>query len=203
MSRPVPVVSIYCPHCHRHTSLTVAATSVLAGLLEEKNVPCAWEYSPGHKWWIGICNYCKNPVLAHDAGDTIYPHPVPAPSDEAIPEAIRSDLDEAKLCFAAGANRACCVMARRALQSSCVDKGASKERLAEQLAELADKGIITRELKEWADVVRWVGNDAAHPDSGPIAREDAQGILALAEQFLHLLYITPSIAREQRTKRNR
>lgn len=203
MSRPVPIVSIYCPHCHRHTSVTLAATSVLTGLLETKNVACMWERARGDLWWIGVCNYCKNPVLVHNEGDVVYPHPLPPQSDPAIPADIRSDLDEAKLCFAVGASRACCVMARRAMQSSCIDKGTSKHRLVEQLAELADKGIITRDLKDWADVVRWVGNDAAHPDSEAVAKEDAKDILDLAEQFLHVLYVTPRIARERRSKRDK
>ena len=205
MSKTVPIVSIYCPHCHRHTSLALAAKSVHSGLglMETTTVHCTWERGPNDLWWIGICNHCKNPVLTHNEGDVVYPHPLPAPSHEAIPQDIRSDLDEAKLCFGVGANRACCVMARRAMQSSCIDKGTSKDRLVDQLEELANKAIITRDLKEWADVVRWVGNDAAHPDSGVVTQEDAQAILQLAEQFLHVLYVTPSIARDRRSKRKR
>jgi hypothetical protein len=63
--------------------------------------------------------------------------------------------------------------------------------------------VITNDLKEWADVVRWVGNDAAHPDKQPVNEEDAQDMLNLAEQFLHVIYVAPAIAKEQRTKRGK
>jgi len=95
-------------------------------------------------------------------------------------------------------------MARRAIQSACIDKGADKsEKLVKQIEELADKGVITNDLKEWADVVRWVGNDAAHPKKDKVTKEDAEDILKLAEQFMHVIYVAPAIAKERRRKRGK
>ncbi|MCL4504209.1 MAG: DUF4145 domain-containing protein [Deltaproteobacteria bacterium] len=112
-------------------------------------------------------------------------------------------MDEAKICLSVEAYRASAVMARRAMQSACLDKGATKDKLVGQVAELSAKGVITHDLKEWADVVRWVGNDAAHPDKLPVVKEDAEDILHLAEQFLHVIYVAPAIALERRTKRGK
>jgi len=92
-------------------------------------------------------------------------------------------------------------MARRALQAACLDKGALGKRLIDQINDLASKGIITKDLKEWADVVRWVGNDAAHPTAEEVTQNDADDVLKLAEQFLHVLYVAPAIAKEQKAKR--
>ena len=195
-------VSIYCPRCKRHTSLTPAPTTIRYGSDQFRGT-CVWYRSVDQKWWIGICNYCKDPVLVLNDGEAVYPHPLPSPSNEKIPKHVRKDLDEAKLCFNVAAYRACAVMARRAMQSSCIDKGASKNRLVDQLQELADNGAITKNLKEWADVVRWVGNDAAHPASDEVTKEDAEDILKLAEQFLHVVYVAPAIAKERRKKRNK
>jgi len=195
-------VSIYCPYCRRYTSLTPAPRTVEYGY-DKLRTTCVWERGDNDIWWIGICNYCKRPVLVHNAGDTVYPHPLPSPSDERIPEDIRKDLDEAKMCFSVGAYRACAVMARRAMQSSCIDKGSSKNKLVDQLQELADNGIITKDLKKWADVVRWVGNDAAHPGNEEVFQEDAKDILNLAEQFLHVVYVAPAIAKERKSKRKK
>ena len=75
-------VSIYCPYCRRYTSLTPAPTAM-------DSYTCVWEQGHNDIWWIGICNYCKRPVLVHNKGDTVYPHPLPSPSDERIPEDIR------------------------------------------------------------------------------------------------------------------
>lgn len=199
-------VSIYCPHCKMYTSLTPALRTVkrrhpLGRSHEEVTIPCVWEKQYNDVWWIGICNSCKNPVLVHNEGDIVYPYPLPSPSDERIPEDIRKDLDEAKKCFSVGAYRACAVMARRSMQSACINKGSAKSRLVEQLQELADNGTITKDLKEWADVVRWVGNDAAHPGKEKVSQEDAKDILNLAEQFLHVVYVAPAIAKERKNKR--
>lgn len=89
------------------------------------------------------------------------------------------------------------------MQSAAVEKGAKKDRLADQIAELASQGKITVDLKEWADAVRWVGNDAAHPGGNPVSKEDAEEVLKLAEQFLHVLYVAPAIAKQLRTRKNK
>ena len=66
-----------------------------------------------------------------------------------------------------------------------------------------NKGIITKEIKEWATDIRWIGNDAAHPDKLEVTKEDSDDILHLAEQILHIIYVTPSISRERRKKRGK
>jgi predicted ATP-dependent protease len=89
------------------------------------------------------------------------------------------------------------------MQSAAIEKGAVNGPLGDQIAELAAKGKITVDLKEWADVVRWVGNDAAHPGGQPVTREDAEEVLKLAEQFLHVLYVAPAMAKKLRTKKGK
>jgi hypothetical protein len=142
-------------------------------------------------------------VLVQNDAVKVYPHPLPEPTDPNIPEEIRADLDEAKMCFSVSAWRGAAVMARRAMQSAAIEKGASKKQLVEQIAELASKGQITVDLKEWADVVRWVGNDAAHPGGDAVTREDAEQVLKLAEQFLHVLYVAPAMAKTLRSKKGK
>lgn len=163
-----------------------------------KYTTAMWIKDPSEKWWIGICNYCNDPVLILNQGVRIYPHPLPSPTDTKIPEKIRKDLMEAKFCFSVNTFRACAVMARRSIQAACIDKGARKEKLVDQLQELKSNGTITNDLLEWANVVRWVGNDAAHPNGDEVRKEDSEDILKLAEQFLHVLYVAPAIAMERR-----
>jgi hypothetical protein len=198
-------VSIYCPYCHRYTSLTVAPTIVdYAGRHLEANVVYT-DPRNDSEWWIGICNSCKEAVLVHSRNGyspRISPDPLPSPTDERIPDPMKSDLVEAKMCFAAHAFRGCAMMARRAVQSTCIDKGANKNnQLVTQLEELRSKGVITQELASWGHSVRWIGNDAAHPDSSKVEEKDADDILKLAEEFLRVIYVTPQIAKEQAGKR--
>lgn len=128
---------------------------------------------------------------------------MPTPTEDRIPENIRKDLIEAKQCFQVNAFRGCAVIARRTIQSACIDKGSTKTDLIHQLKEIKENGIITNDLKEWADVVRWVGNDAAHPNKSEVTKEDAEDILHLAEQFLHVIYVAPAIAKEQKIKKGK
>jgi hypothetical protein len=89
------------------------------------------------------------------------------------------------------------------MQSAAIEKGATKKQLSDQVAELTNCGKITLDLKEWADAVRWVGNDAAHPGGQPVVKEDAEEVLKLAEQFLHVLYVAPAIAKKLRMKKGK
>jgi hypothetical protein len=197
------MTSIYCPHCHKHTALSVAhaeydSPSEWGGRSRGK-VVAAWKAPNGHQWWIGICNGCGNPCLVCDGGFPIYPNPLPKPTDPHVPKDMAADLDEAKKCFAASCYRAAAVMARRVIQLACVQKGVTKSKLVDQITELSKLGIITKDIEEWVTVVRWIGNDAAHPSNNQeVTQEDAKDSLELAEQFLHILFVTPAIAKKRR-----
>ncbi|UEG52598.1 DUF4145 domain-containing protein [Mucilaginibacter daejeonensis] len=194
-------ISIYCPFCHRHTAVSPAPTRYTGkyGIVEE--TPAMW-LGDG-EWWIGLCNYCQKPMLVHADGDTIYPTPMPTPTDLRIPEGIRLDLEEAKRCFSVSAFRGCAVLARRAIQSTCIDKGTAQRDLVKQIDDLQIRGIITNDLKEWAHVIRWIGNDAAHPNKDVVSEEDAGDILELCDQFLNTIYVAPAIAKERREIRGK
>jgi len=172
-------LSIYCPHCHRHTALSVA--QVRTDHQYEPLVDAI--YHGRDRWWIGVCNSCDGVVLVRENGYEIWPTPVPKPTDERVPEQIRSDLDEAKLCFQVSAYRGAAVMARRTIQQLAIDKGHSSGNLASQISEMANAGILTQDVREWANVVRWVGNDAAHPNDNAVEEGDAKDIIELAEQL--------------------
>ena len=94
-------------------------------------------------------------------------------------------------------------MARRSIQSAALDKGATGDNLVSQINSLEKLGVITKDLKEWATVVRWVGNDAAHPNKDDVHEEDADDILKLAEQFPEVIYVTPAPAQERRKERGK
>jgi len=94
-------------------------------------------------------------------------------------------------------------MARRCIQSACIAKGATSGDLVQQIAELAKLGVITKDIQEWATVVRWVGNDAAHPNKDEVTKEDADDCLRLAEQFLHVIFVTTAVAKARRAARGK
>lgn len=196
-------VSISCPYCQRHTALSVGKAQYYGTYGKIQYVSAAWTNELNERWWIGICNGCSKPVLVKNKGEEIYPHPFPSPTDNRIPDPMRSDLMEAKLCNSIKAFRACAVMARRTIQNACIEKGAKKKDLVDQIKELQANGTITKDLQKWADVVRWIGNDAAHPNKDTVEKDDADDILDLAEQFLQVLYVAPAIAQTRKTIRKK
>ncbi|MHA1381000.1 MAG: DUF4145 domain-containing protein [Candidatus Helarchaeota archaeon] len=95
-------------------------------------------------------------------------------------------------------------LARRALQLTCIDKGANpKSRLVKQIEELFTTQIITIDLKNLAHSVRWVGNDAVHPNAEEVIDSDAEDVLNLTEQLLYVLYVAPALAKKQKDKRRK
>lgn len=200
-------VALHCPHCGIYVALMQAPTA------RHEDFPAVWQKSGSESWWIGVCPNCRNGVLVYQRElltpgnvrpvvHVFYPAALPSPTDEHIPDAIRRALDEAKQCFSVTAYRACAVMARRAMQTACIEQGATKGNLVNQLHELANSGVITKSLKDWGDAVRWVGNDAAHPNGEDVTQEDAEAILRLAEQFMHAVYVAPAIAQDIQAKRH-
>jgi hypothetical protein len=196
-------LTMFCPHCQKHTSIQVANAKYKGQYSGMYDTPAIWQKDESSTWWIGICNSCLEPVLVLNKCDIIYPHELPSPTDNNIPDPMRTDLIEAKTCFGVSAFRGCAVLARRAIQSTCIDKGAIKGDLINQLNDLKANGKITKDLHEWATVVRWIGNDAAHPNKDQVKKEDAEDILKLAEQFLHVIYVAPAIAQGLRIKKGK
>jgi hypothetical protein len=195
--------SIFCPHCLKHTALSIAPTEYEGDYGRRYHTPAIWENEQGQKWWIGVCNSCQMPCLVLNRGQVIYPDPMPSPTDPLVPKDLARDLDEAKKCFSVGCFRACAAMARRVAQLACIQKGAKKSNLVEQIAELSQTGVITKDIGEWATVVRWIGNDAAHPNKDDVTKEDAEDCLKLAEQFLYVIFVTPAIAKARRAAKGK
>ena len=193
--------SAYCPHCHQYTLITVVENNIeLYGRVFSK---CAYKSKfPGQIWWIGECHSCNRVVLVLNNGNMIYPRSEPQSSDDRIPEIVRSSLDEAKRCFMVEAYCGSVTMSRKALQACCIEQGATyNENLNIQINELFEKGVITKPQKEWADTIRWLGNDGAHITPNQITREDADDILSLAIEIFKNVYISPAIAQERLEKR--
>lgn len=191
-------LSVRCPNCKEMTALSL-------GLNGQGQAACC-EDKYGKIWWIGLCNShgCGQAVLVQGfLGDVIYPFPLPSSTDEHVPKNLSEDLDEAKMCFSVQCFRACAVMARRCIQQACLMKGCKNSTLVRQIEELKQAGHMTKDIEEWVTVVRWVGNDAAHPSGQVVSRADAEDCLKLAEQFLHVLFVTPAVAKSRRTHRGK
>src|SRR3989337_3302878 len=140
-------ISIYCPHCRKHTSLNIAPAKYKTEYGDTVHTGAVWEADYNQSWWIGVCNACKMPSLVLNNGAIIFPSPLPSPTDSNIPKDLALDLDEAKMCFSTKCYRACAVMARRCIQAACIKKGATAKDLVGQIKELTHAGIITKDIE--------------------------------------------------------
>lgn len=82
--------------------------------------------------------------------------------DNDIPEGIATTFEEALLCHRVGADTAAAIMVRRTLEELCSDQGATGDNLKDRIKALAGVVTLPPALLDGADVLRLLGNDAAH-----------------------------------------
>jgi hypothetical protein len=124
-----------------------------------------------------------------------YPHSVMT-VDPSIPKEIADDYNEANRCIEVKASKATVTQCRRALQNTCVLKGANpKADLIDQVDELESKRLITPGLKDIAHTIRIIANWGAHPQKDPLKEvtfDDALEILKFTSEFLEDIFVRPA-----------
>lgn len=108
-----------------------------------------------------------------------------------VPENVKRATFEAELCLSVGAYNACGVMARRAINSLCQDKGAKGKDLYEQLQFLRNNHMITPDLWEWAEELRVVGRSGAHPEWEKVSADEADYAIRFLREIIRYVYINP------------
>ncbi len=96
------------------------------------------------------------------------------------------------------------LMARSAMQIALRDKKAIGKNLKEEIEDLAIKGILPPLMKDWANELRELGNDSAHPkpDQKPTDKEDAKDVVSFLNFLLEYLYSLPKQIEDYRTRKN-
>lgn len=77
----------------------------------------------------------------------------------------------------------------RTLEGACELQGAKERTLQKSLDKMKADGLIDGRLADWADQLRGVRNSAAHFNSDPITRQDAEDSIAFTEALLDYLYV--------------
>lgn len=95
-------------------------------------------------------------------------------------------------------------MARSTLQLALREHGAKGARLVDQVQDLGSKGLLAPAVREWANEVRLLGNDAAHPGPGqdPPEPHDVQQCVDFLDFLLYCLYDLPTEVAEYRKRRS-
>ncbi len=95
-------------------------------------------------------------------------------------------------------------MIRSVLQIALRLNGAAGENLKEEIDNLARKGILPPIMKEWADELRLLGNDSAHPQAKQVQQEpqDVKDALEFLDYLLQYLYDLPKQIEKYRSRKN-
>jgi len=119
-----------------------------------------------------------------------------------IPVQIQKILQEAKITYSAQCYRASAVMSRRTLEAITVEKGEPDGTLAKRINCLTSKGILDKNLGDWANEIRLIGNVGAHFDPiNDVESEDANQIILFIEELIKYIYIMPAeIAKRRKRK---
>ncbi len=207
--------SIVCPHCSSATSLSsVLIEDEWAYIPErssdkqpyhEKAVVRAVkfaEYPHTIDYGLYECQACHEHFLARrqdyvDGGQWVAVYPIPhAHLDEAVPQAIRNQIEEAQLCFSVGAYTGCLLVCRTALIAVLRDNSVTN------LKELNEKGAISTLLYQQSDEVRLWANMFGHEDvPASIPPDDCEQLLAYLGALLNTVYVEPKRLAELAEKR--
>jgi hypothetical protein len=124
---------------------------------------------------------------------------------EDVPTDIASAASEAYACFSINANRAAVLLARTTVEAIAKDKGISNGNLKTKIDAMAGQSIITNQLKDEANEIRFLGNDMAHVDLGtPVDESDASDILGFLDTLLDYVYQQPiAIQKRQELRKKR
>ena len=96
---------------------------------------------------------------------------------------------------------AAAVMARSALQLALRNKNASGNNLKQEIDDLVANGILAPIMKEWADQIRLLGNESAHPDPVQVIDpQDARDVVEFLRFLLEYLYTFPHQIQQYRNR---
>lgn len=124
-----------------------------------------------------------------------------AAAPDGTPADVGQDFCDALEAFNKGLWKPSVMSARAALQGAMRERGAKGSNLREEIDDLADRGAITSDMKDWAHEVRLSGNIANHPKPGQVVtREEAEEILDFAEDLFTYMYTLPKKVADRRAK---
>ena len=149
---------------------------------------------------IYICPHCQKPTaFIHDgSGLNQIPNACFGSTIKHLPEDIYTLYEEVKRCVQYTAYTSAVMAMRTLIMHVAVDKGAETGlSFVSYINYLDAENWIPRSGKEWVDIVRKVGNQAAH-EIAIVDRKTAVRLLKFVEMLLQIIYEFPAEVAENR-----
>jgi hypothetical protein len=186
----------FCPHCgnqapqrelHSYTYKTVwygedGKPDREGPQMEAILCSCSTCHEPLLYNGIERAEYGEWPALAHpDAGDL----------HRAVPDAIRDIYGEA-FAIKPKAPRGYAILIRSAIEGICDERGVSKGNLQQRLIKLAEAGFVPPTLAKMTDVLRTLGNAAAHDSVKKVTVPMTWAIDEFFRAIIEYVYVAPA-----------
>lgn len=200
------MAKIICPHCGAFTAFSPARVVGKGILLDSSSetktvygdvdisaiVPHELTYGE-YAYAILVCRACDEFFIAQKERYSSEPpewsavYPIQHKTvPEEIPEPSKSEFEEANLCYAIEAYRACVSMCQITLETLW------RQQKASGVNQLKDRGVISTQLHRRANEIRLWGNIAKHElIADPVSKEDAKQLLGYLEILLNEVYVEP------------
>lgn len=173
----------------------------------------------------GSCLSCKKPVVATCAAsqksleeirpcigsferethrqvtvEYIFPSPIRHYSHPSLPQKVNeSFIDLQKMLVENKQPHFIIFGCRSVLEAAVRHLGGEGKSLHERVENLYEKGIITVSLREWASIIRRIGNEAAHEMEG--TSEEARELVEFTKVFLQFTFELPDTIAKARSAR--
>lgn len=159
---------------------------------------------------LAACNKCDGCVMASFAGDEasrrFLQSPVrldPSPSPDVprhTPGVVAQRYEEALNNMGSESHESAVMMLRKTLQLALGEVVPRKKRkLVDQIKDAAVTGVISKELADSADVVRFGGNVAAHDEAG-FSADEVLALKDFTEMVLMYLFTLPGMLNEWKNR---
>lgn len=124
-----------------------------------------------------------------------------SPAD--VPASVLRYFEQAAASLKAGHFDAAGVMFRKTLEVATREKAPtqSAKPLIKRIDKLADEGLITSDMREWAHQIRLGGNEAAHEDE-PLEEGEADRLYRFTDAFLRYAYTLPAMVSRSKVSVN-
>ena len=148
--------SFKCPHCYCYSTMQYKEVHFTddPSTIEDGNK----RYKTGVI--VARCDNCGGKIIWND-GPYVYPNMSPEEANEDMPESVLELYNEAGAILRISP-RAACALLRLAVERLCNILGENKNKLDENIASLAKKGLADDIIRQ-LDILRVIGNKAVHP----------------------------------------
>ena len=196
----------FCPHCGNRSPQRIALEHTYHDTwYGEDGKALAHDEGPESEAIVCICETC-NAVLVYDGisysesgtwPELMYPRDTTLPVS--VPAAVRGIYREAVM-VKQNAPNAFAIMVRKGLEAICDDRDAPQGSLAARLRHLVERGEMPPALADLTDVLRVVGNTAAHGSLQTITTPMTWAIDYFFRAVVEYVYIAPGKLSEFKEK---